>query len=310
VKPAAGSVASGATWALSGAQNDAFTVVNRLLKAGASVSRKDDGTWIIANTATSKPVVEKAARELGLTFAAGTAAGANPVKAMRVGLWDRYGGSMPAGWTKWLLEQYEFQYSIVYPQELDAGNLNAKYDALVFVDGAIPAKRGNLAAPGRRGGGFGGGVVDTATLPAELRRTVGNVTEERTIPALRRFVENGGMLITIGRSKPLIELEKFNPDEAAAMPAAASENAPRKFFGIGLANRRCSEWRAAVGRIAAARKERRKACFGRMDDNSGRHGSEAFRREQSRRESRADGVQQSVGTARRTERIFGSGPTA
>lgn len=44
-----------------------------------------------------------------------------------------------------------------------------------------------------------------------------------------------------------------------------------------LANRRCSEWRAAVGRIAAARKEGRKACFGRTDDNFGRHGSEACR---------------------------------
>lgn len=198
VTPPAGTVAGGATWALSGATNDAFTVVNRLLKAGASVSRKADGTWIIPNTGTSRPVVERAARELGLSFAAGNAAGATPVKSLRVGLWDRYGGSMPSGWTRWLLEQYEFPFSVVFPQELDAGNLNAKYDALVFVDGAIPARREVQGGAGGRG--FGGGGPDTTSLPAEWRRTIGNVTQERTIPQLKRFVENGGIIITIGSS--------------------------------------------------------------------------------------------------------------
>ncbi len=202
VKPMAGTVASGGTWALSGQTNDAFIAVNRLLKAGASVSRKDDGTWIIANNGTSKPIVERAARELGLNFTAGTAAGAQPVKSMRVGLWDRFGGSMPSGWTRYLLEQYEFQFSVVYPQDLDAGNLNAKYDALVFVDGAIPEMRTAAGgAPGAGGrGGFGGGPMDTTSFPADLRRTVGNVTQDRTMPQIKKFVENGGMVITIGSS--------------------------------------------------------------------------------------------------------------
>jgi hypothetical protein len=69
------------------------------------------------------------------------------------------------------------------------------------------------------------------------------------------------------------------------MPPAASENAPRDLFGRSLANRRCSEWRAAVGRIAAALKERRKPGFGWADENSGRHGGPASRRERSRREA-------------------------
>ena len=28
----------------------------------------------------------------------------------RVALWDRYGGSMPSGWTRWILEQFEFPF--------------------------------------------------------------------------------------------------------------------------------------------------------------------------------------------------------
>ncbi|MBX7117718.1 MAG: peptidase [Gemmatimonadaceae bacterium] len=204
VTPMAGTVASGSTWALSGATNDAFIAVNRLLKAGATVSRKEDGTWIIANNGTSRPIVERAARELGLTFTAGSATGATPVKAMRVGLWDRYGGSMPSGWTRWLLEQYEFSYSMVYAQDIDAGNLNAKYDALIFVDGAIPAPPTG-GQGGRRGGGGFGVVFDTASLPPEYRRTVGNITPERSIPNLRTFAENGGIIITIGSSTNIAE---------------------------------------------------------------------------------------------------------
>jgi hypothetical protein len=127
--------------------------------------------------------------------------GAQPVKSLRVGLWDRFGGSMPSGWTRWLLEQCEFQFSVVYPQDLDAGNLNAKYDALVFVDGAIPEMRTAGAGPAAAGGRGGfGGTPDTASMPAEMRRMVGNVTQDRTMPQIKRFIENGGMVITIGSS--------------------------------------------------------------------------------------------------------------
>jgi hypothetical protein len=203
VTPPAGTVAGGATWALSGATNDAFTVVNRLLKAGVAVSRKADGSWIVPNTGTSRPIVERAARELGVSFTAGSAAGATPVKSLRVALWDRYGGSMPSGWTRWLLEQYEFPFTVVFPQELDAGNLNAKYDAIIFVDGAIPAPP--RAGPGGARFAFGGGAPDPASLPAEWRRAVGNITAETTIPQIRRFAENGGMVITIGSSTNLAQ---------------------------------------------------------------------------------------------------------
>src|SRR5690606_26629273 len=109
---------------------------------------------------------------------------------------------MPSGWTRWLLEQYEFPFTVVFPQELDAGNLNSKYDAIIFVDGAIPARR---EGGGGGFGGFGGGAPDTASLPAEWRKAVGNITAERTIPQIKRFVENGGMVITIGSSTNLAQ---------------------------------------------------------------------------------------------------------
>ena len=72
-------------------------------------------------------------KELGLSFdgvSAAPSAEALKLNKVRIGLWDRYGGSMPSGWTRWLFEQFEFPFELVYPQTLDAGDLNAKFDAI------------------------------------------------------------------------------------------------------------------------------------------------------------------------------------
>ena len=50
---------------------------------------------------------------------------------------DRYGGLIPSGWDHWLFEWYEFPFEVVYPQTLDAGNVNSRFDVLVFPDDAF-----------------------------------------------------------------------------------------------------------------------------------------------------------------------------
>ena len=116
---------------------------------------------------------------------------AQPVTPLRIGLVDRYGGSMPSGWTRYILEKFEYPFTTVFPQELDAGGLRAKYDVLVFTDGAISAQTG----PGQ---GFGGSP-DTTLIPAEYRRQIGRVSD-KTTPQLKTFLEAGGRIVTIGSS--------------------------------------------------------------------------------------------------------------
>jgi len=199
----AGVVAKAGTWKLSPVQNDAFAAVARLLKGGVDVYRGFDGNFYVASNGKSRPIAEKAAKELGVNFAEGKRpAGAQKLTAPRIALFDRYGGQMPSGHTRWLLEQFGMPYSDVYPQDLDAGNLRAKYDVIVFPDGSIPAAAG---AGGRRGGGFGGAGPDTSSLPPELRKTVGSVTVEKTIPQLKAFMEAGGRVVTIGSSTSLAQ---------------------------------------------------------------------------------------------------------
>jgi hypothetical protein len=203
----------GGAYVIDARVNDSFVAVNRLLKAKQAVSRAaapftvngksyPAGSFLVPATAESTPIVEKAAADKGLTVDAVQSAptGDHPpfqLRPVRIGLWDQYGGSMPSGWTRWIFEQYEFPFEVVFPQTLDAGNLNAKYDVLVFVDGAIPMTDG-----GGGRGGFGGQPA-AESIPAEFRGWLGRLTVAKTVPELKKFVENGGTILTIGSSTSL-----------------------------------------------------------------------------------------------------------
>jgi hypothetical protein len=135
------------------------------------------------------------AKKIGIsaTAVASKPAGVTPLKTPRIGLWDTYGGSMPAGWTRWILEQFDFKFDRVFAPQLDAGNLNAKYDVLIFVTGAIPA-----GGAGRGGRGAGGGAA--LPIPAEYAGQQGSISNDVTMPILKQFIERGGTVIAIGSS--------------------------------------------------------------------------------------------------------------
>ncbi|HEX4709792.1 M14 metallopeptidase family protein, partial [Phenylobacterium sp.] len=142
----------GAGWLLDHRTNNSFTLTNRLQKAGVPVYWMKTGAsaagqafgpgavWVPA-TPAARDVIRKSVLDLGVNaYAVGSAPSGEKMalKAPRIGIVDTYGGLIPSGWMQWVVEQFEFPYTLVYAPELDAGNLNAKYDVLLFVDGAIP----------------------------------------------------------------------------------------------------------------------------------------------------------------------------
>ncbi|MGE0040680.1 MAG: M14 metallopeptidase family protein [Vicinamibacterales bacterium] len=210
VTPAPGTVtdAAGAVgYVVAQRQNDAVIAVNRLLKAGEEAyfvadrtyqSADGTGAIFIPAKASTKAVLQKAAADLGLDFTAVTARPAGrlyKLRQPRIALWDQYGGSMPSGHVRWMLEQFEFAFDVVYPQTLDAGNLKAKYDVLLFPDGGIPGDDNAR--------GFGGGQPRPEDIPAEYRDHLGRVTVAKTIPMIKQFVEQGGVAIAWSNSAVL-----------------------------------------------------------------------------------------------------------
>ena len=193
---------TGGGYLLSHQPNDTFVAINRLLKAGEDVGwttvplttggkTYPAGSIFVAAKATTLPILQKLSTDKGVSADAVTVTPPvlSRLKPLRIGLWDSYGGSMPSGWTRWLLEQFEFPFEVVYPKTLDAGNLNDRFDVLIFVDGAIPARDGG--PPNQPA---------AAAIPAEYRDRLGSVTVARTVPQLKAFVERGGTLIAIGSS--------------------------------------------------------------------------------------------------------------
>ncbi|HEX9703968.1 MAG TPA: M14 metallopeptidase family protein [Gemmatimonadales bacterium] len=220
-KPLAGRVAApegAAGFLLSHRYNDAVTVTNRLLAAKQEVywlttpfeangTTHASGTVYIPARSGVSGLVQQLATELGVNFQgvrSTPSGGALRVQPIRIGLWDRYGGSMPSGWTRWLLERFEFPYELVYTQGLDAGNLARRFDVLVFPDDAISPPTAGTAGPGG-GEGFGGPPPDAQSIPAEFRSWLGRVTAEKTVPQLRQFLQDGGTVITIGSSVSLAQ---------------------------------------------------------------------------------------------------------
>jgi len=219
VKPWPGKVnnaANAAGFLLDHRVNDSIIAVNRLLASGEEVywlkqGINAAGKWygpgaiFIPEKSSTVAKLQKLADDIGLSFdgvASKPTGEAYKLRAPRIGLWDRYGGSMPSGWVRWLLEQYEFPFTVVYPPALDAGNLASKFDVLIFVDGGIPIRDGRGGAAAGGGGGFGG-PIDPQSIPAEFRDRLGNVTVAKTVPKLREFLEAGGSILTIGSSTSL-----------------------------------------------------------------------------------------------------------
>jgi hypothetical protein len=207
VRPPAGHVTGPPTavgYVLSHHQNDAFTAVGRLLASGEDVYWPRDrsigntaagtGMMFIPSRPGTRALLETLATDLGLTFtgvAQAPSGEALKLTPVRIALWDKYGGSPPSGWTRWLLERFGFAFDLVYAQSIDAGELKARYDVLILTDEA------ELDARDRSD------TVDR--LPAEYRRTTGALSTSRSLPQLKQFVEGGGTLIAVGNATSLAQ---------------------------------------------------------------------------------------------------------
>lgn len=118
------------------------------------------------------------------------------IKKARIALWDTYGGSMPSGWVRLIMEKFNYSFDVIYPKDIDTGNLRSKYDVVLFVDDGIPAinSRGtqNNRSPN---------ALDS--IPDELKRMTGRISVDKSIPQLKIFLEQGGNIVTIGSSTQL-----------------------------------------------------------------------------------------------------------
>jgi hypothetical protein len=218
-KPLPGTIrgTAAAGYLISPAINDAFTIANRVLKANGEVYRITSpmaaggktypaGSFYVVASGSSTPVVQAGAKELGVNIdAAGSppGGGATKLATKKIALWDSQTGSMPSGWTRFLLERFEFPFTIVCGAGFDDSALRSKYDVII-----LPSGGGFRPGGGRGGGGGGGGggapSPSSAAQPGDpdLRSlcqvTTGTGTGATAEASVRKFVEEGGVVIAAG----------------------------------------------------------------------------------------------------------------
>jgi hypothetical protein len=193
---------------------DTATAINRLLKEGARVAFEGPSRVAVAGIERGK--VEQVAKDFGLavrvTDPARTAKEQartkdqarpkdqarakdqertkdpepgtkdQPFHAPRVAMYQPWtGGNMDEGWTRWVLEQYEFNLTSIHNADIRGGNLRQKFDAIIIADQTARDIMDGFDAPAIRPE-YRGGIGDTG------------------LENLKQFLADGGTLVTMGNA--------------------------------------------------------------------------------------------------------------
>jgi hypothetical protein len=185
VPPAGRILATGSSLALDPAANNVFRAINRAWKEGATVqfvaaNGSRPARYLIAGLPADRQM--DLVRELALV-AERTDASGNAVRKPRIGIYEPWGGNTSAGWTRWLLDQYGFEYVTLRPADFHVP-LSPRIDVLLMPDGT--RLRGGAATSGRTGRGVRPEYVDDTT-PDDLT-------------AVEAFVRRGGTFVCISTS--------------------------------------------------------------------------------------------------------------
>jgi len=188
-----------------GRLNDSFRAANILIGKGLKIARvegcaeAEERTFVpgsfVAPAGSEKALLE-VAKETGVDFYAleKGAEGAKEVKPPRIAIYQRYwGGNMDEGWTRWLLEQFRFQYTTVMDKEIKEGKLKEKFDVLLLPSDATPLITGEKLEEYFTRQRFPGYMP---TFPPEYRSGIG----AEGVEAIKKFVESGGTLVAMNKS--------------------------------------------------------------------------------------------------------------
>jgi hypothetical protein len=140
----------------------------------------------VEGASVSRNAVLAATAPLGVTTVTTGAARVPTVEvpALRVALYQPWGGNVDEGWTRWVLEQYEFPYVTIHDDTARLGRLRDAYDVIVLPSASRAELLNGMA---------------TGTLPEQY---TGGLTDAGAAH-LREFVRAGGTLVALDHAARL-----------------------------------------------------------------------------------------------------------
>lgn len=202
--PTASVEGTGTVFAVSHRVNAAFLLVNDALQSGAEVSLAQEpvktangletGAFLIRGLDRGK--LEALTQKYAVNAVAIAApAKTLPIKKARVGLYRPWEPSIDEGWTRWVLENYNFAPKSLYNADVKSANLRSRYDVIILPD----------MSSRQMMNGFGFGIV-----PGQYAGGIG----QDGLNNLREFVREGGTLVAFNRTAnsliPLLSLPVEN----------------------------------------------------------------------------------------------------
>jgi len=184
VPPAGKLTGAGQALSLDPAQNNTFRAINRAWKAGGSVQFVD-GRYVVSGLSAAEQ--SNLVNTLALVAQRTDISSGRVVKKPRIGVFAAWTPNMDEGWTRWLLEQYGFEYVTIHPEDLKAP-LAGRLDVIVLPDGARVPLEAAGAGRGGRGGGRGG---------ADVRPEYSARLSADDLASFDQFIRNGGTLVCL-----------------------------------------------------------------------------------------------------------------
>ena len=210
--------------------NNSYKLVNDLLRSGTKVSRSASeetngpikaGTFILAHVSGMDEKLTELSHRYGVPVKGLTSINLKEtwqINKPRTAIYQPWGGNIDEGWTRLVLDNFHFDYTVLHNKEIKAGNLLAKYDVII-----LPSMTVNQLVDGKRDKKFEP-YIGSVQMPERYRGGIGKEGVEN----LKKFILNGGTLITLGSACDFA-IEKLR------VPAAnnVKEKSRKEYFSPG-----------------------------------------------------------------------------
>lgn len=179
-----------------------YALVNELLKAKSKVARLTqaaqvdgkwlpEGTFVITSSKGNRSILSGAAAKHELQLIpASSAPATKPVKAAKIGLYGPYLPAYDEGWSRYLFDQFGFDYKVLRNKDFASLRTLKQYDVLI-----IPSMGNSSIVDGKRGENDVD-QIDEPLMPEEYRGGIGS----DGVDNLKQFLVDGGKILFLGAS--------------------------------------------------------------------------------------------------------------
>jgi hypothetical protein len=168
------------------------------------------GSWILPAQDGLAQAVRACAAELGLDFTSAAAVpdvARHPAKPARIGVWVPWADTDTIGWIRYSLDQRKVPYTYLRDEDIRAGGLRNRVDVLLYGHVDLELAEQIQGIPKAWGPMPFKKTPETPSFgtPAESDDITGGIGWEG-LAQIQRFVEDGGLLVTLG-SGTMLALE-------------------------------------------------------------------------------------------------------